>query len=165
MTNRDKRNANECLFNTSDLFWNVADPVKPLTSYSAQIKFDITIWNGSYSAMHWPIHLVSGVKRKRKNWILYQYKLFGKHHYHFSEKLTWFMGFLFSGRTVYRSREILAEKTSNCRFFTIIFIVHIIIILTFYEPCSFSFHIHFFLQGCWQCRCIWCYSGQPLCSI
>ena len=25
------------------LFWNVADPVKPLKSYSAQINFDITI--------------------------------------------------------------------------------------------------------------------------
>ena len=35
---RDKRNANECLFNT-----DVADPVKPLNSYSVQIKFDITI--------------------------------------------------------------------------------------------------------------------------
>ena len=34
---RDKRN--ECLFNTSLL----ADPVKPLNSYSAQINFDITI--------------------------------------------------------------------------------------------------------------------------
>ena len=33
------------------LFWNVAEPVKPLTSYSAQINFDITIWNGSCSAM------------------------------------------------------------------------------------------------------------------
>ena len=38
---RDKRNVNECLFNTSILFWNVADPVKPLNSYSAQINFDI----------------------------------------------------------------------------------------------------------------------------
>ena len=33
------------------LFWNVADLAKPLISYSAQIYFDITIWNGSYSAM------------------------------------------------------------------------------------------------------------------
>ena len=33
------------------LFWNVADPVKPLNSHSAQINFDITIWNGSCSAM------------------------------------------------------------------------------------------------------------------
>ena len=33
------------------LFWNVADPFKPLT-YSAQINFDITIWNGLCSAMH-----------------------------------------------------------------------------------------------------------------
>ena len=47
---RDKGNANECLFNTSILFWNLADPVKPLTSYSVQINFDITIWNGSCSA-------------------------------------------------------------------------------------------------------------------
>ena len=40
---RDKRNyANECLFNISFVL-NVADPVKPLTSYSAQINFDITI--------------------------------------------------------------------------------------------------------------------------
>ena len=28
------------------------DPAKPLTSYSAKINFDITIWNGSCSAMH-----------------------------------------------------------------------------------------------------------------
>ena len=34
------------------LVWNVADPVKPLTAYSAQINFDITIWNGSCLAMH-----------------------------------------------------------------------------------------------------------------
>ena len=29
------------------LFWNVADPVKPLNSYSAQINFDITM-HGQY---------------------------------------------------------------------------------------------------------------------
>ena len=29
------------------LFWNVADPIKPLNSYSAQINSDIIIWNGS----------------------------------------------------------------------------------------------------------------------
>ena len=54
-----KRNTNECLSNTSLL--NVADPVKPLTSYSAQINFDITIWNGSCSAMHgqYILYLVS----------------------------------------------------------------------------------------------------------
>ena len=34
------------------LFWNVADLVKPLNSYAAQINFDITIWNGSCLAMH-----------------------------------------------------------------------------------------------------------------
>ena len=37
------------------LFWNVADPVKPLISYYSdytQINFDITIWNGSCLAMH-----------------------------------------------------------------------------------------------------------------
>ena len=34
------------------LFWNVADPVKPLNSYSAQINSDIIIWNGSCLAMH-----------------------------------------------------------------------------------------------------------------
>ena len=34
------------------LFWNVADLAKPLIYYSAQINFDITIWKGSYSAMH-----------------------------------------------------------------------------------------------------------------
>ena len=49
---RDKRNANECLFQHVPLFWNMADPVKPLNSYSAQINFDMTIWNGSCSAMH-----------------------------------------------------------------------------------------------------------------
>ena len=49
---RDKRNANECLYIQHILlFWNVADPAKPLTSHSAQINFDI-IWNGSCSAMH-----------------------------------------------------------------------------------------------------------------
>ena len=43
------------------LFWNVADPVKLLTSYSVQINFDITIWNGSCSAMHeqYILYLVS----------------------------------------------------------------------------------------------------------
>ena len=45
---RDKRNA----FQHIPLFWNVTDPVSPLTSYSAQINFDITNWNGSCSAMH-----------------------------------------------------------------------------------------------------------------
>ena len=34
------------------LFWNMADPIKPLTSNSAQILIDITTWNGSCSAMH-----------------------------------------------------------------------------------------------------------------
>ena len=34
------------------LFWNVADAIKPLNSYSAQINFDITILNGSCLAMH-----------------------------------------------------------------------------------------------------------------
>ena len=40
------------LYSEIPLFWNVADLAKPLTSYSAQINFDITIWNGSCSAMH-----------------------------------------------------------------------------------------------------------------
>ena len=40
------------VFSTHPLFWNVADPAEHLTSYSAQINFDITIWNGSCSAMH-----------------------------------------------------------------------------------------------------------------
>ena len=40
---RDKRNANECLFNTSLCSETLADPFKPLNSYSAQINFDITI--------------------------------------------------------------------------------------------------------------------------
>ena len=30
----------------------MADPVKPLKSYSAQINFDITIWNGSWVAIY-----------------------------------------------------------------------------------------------------------------
>ena len=34
------------VFQHVPLFWNVADPVKPLNSHSAQIIFDITIWNG-----------------------------------------------------------------------------------------------------------------------
>ena len=34
------------------LFWNVTDPVKPLNSHSAQIIFDITIWNGQCLFMH-----------------------------------------------------------------------------------------------------------------
>ena len=33
------------------LFWNMADPVKPLNSYSAQINIDITFWNGSCLAI------------------------------------------------------------------------------------------------------------------
>ena len=51
------------------LFWNVADPVKPLTSYSAQIYFDFTIWNGLCSAMHgqYILYLVS---KERINCIL-----------------------------------------------------------------------------------------------
>ena len=50
---RDKRNAKKLIsFQHVPLFWNVADPVKPLNSYSAQINFDITIWNGSCLAMH-----------------------------------------------------------------------------------------------------------------
>ena len=49
-------------FQRVPLFWNVADPVKPLNSYSAQINYDITIWNG--------LCFVTGVKRKRINWIL-----------------------------------------------------------------------------------------------
>ena len=61
---RDKINANEnkwMSFQHILLFWNVADPVKPLTSYSAQINFDITIWNGSCSAMRgqYILYLVS----------------------------------------------------------------------------------------------------------
>ena len=36
--NRDKINFNECLFQHNPLFWNVADPVKLSSSYSAQIK-------------------------------------------------------------------------------------------------------------------------------
>ena len=48
-------------FQHDPLFWNVADPVKPLNSYSAQIIFDITIWNGSYLVMHgqYILYLVS----------------------------------------------------------------------------------------------------------
>ena len=34
------------------LFWNVADPIKPLNSYSAQINSDIIIWNGSCLVVH-----------------------------------------------------------------------------------------------------------------
>ena len=49
---RDKRNANKMSFQHVPLFWNVADSVKHLNSYSAQINFDITIWNGSCLAMH-----------------------------------------------------------------------------------------------------------------
>ena len=58
---RDKRNANECLFNTSFCSETWQTPVKPLTSYSAQINFDINIWNGSCSAMHgqYILYLVS----------------------------------------------------------------------------------------------------------
>ena len=39
-------------FQNTPLFWNVADLVKPLISYSAQINSDINILNGSCSAMH-----------------------------------------------------------------------------------------------------------------
>ena len=34
------------------LFWNVADPIKPLNSYSAQINSAIIIWNGSGLVVH-----------------------------------------------------------------------------------------------------------------
>ena len=62
---RDKRNASLMNFQRVPFFWNVADPVKPLNSYSAQINFDITIWNGSCSAMHdqYILQLVSKEKR------------------------------------------------------------------------------------------------------
>ena len=40
------------VFSTHSLFWNVADPAKPLTCYSVQINIDITIWKGSCLAMH-----------------------------------------------------------------------------------------------------------------
>ena len=40
------------VFQHVPLFWNVADPVKPLNSHSAQIIFDITIWNGQCLFMH-----------------------------------------------------------------------------------------------------------------
>ena len=65
-----KRNVNECLFQHVPLFSNVADPVKPLNSYSAQINFDITIWKWFVLGHAWLLHLVSGVKRKRIKWIL-----------------------------------------------------------------------------------------------
>ena len=48
---RDKRNADECLFNTSFVLKR-GRPVKPLNSHSAQIIFDITIWNGPCLFMH-----------------------------------------------------------------------------------------------------------------
>ena len=48
---RDKINASDFFSQHVPLFWNVADPVKPLTSYSVQINFDITIWNGTCLAM------------------------------------------------------------------------------------------------------------------
>ena len=40
------------VFSTRPFVLNMTDPVKPLNSYSAQMNFDITIWNGSCSAMH-----------------------------------------------------------------------------------------------------------------
>ena len=49
---RDKRNANECLFNTSLCSETWQTPLEPLNSYSAQIIFDITIWNGPCLFMH-----------------------------------------------------------------------------------------------------------------
>ena len=54
---RDKRNANECLFNTS------------LCSETCAINFDITIWHLKWFMLGhaWPIHLITGVKRKRIN--------------------------------------------------------------------------------------------------
>ena len=65
---RDKRNANECLFNTSicSETWQTLN-MKPLTSYSAQINFDIHHLKWFVIGHAWPIHLVSGVKRKRIN--------------------------------------------------------------------------------------------------
>ena len=67
---RNKINANEMSVQHVPLIWNVADPIKPLNSYSAQNNFDIIIWNGSCLVVAWPMHIVTGVKRKRINWIL-----------------------------------------------------------------------------------------------
>ena len=49
------------------LFWNLADPVKPLHSHSAQINFDITIWNGSCLVMHGQYILYSTDQKKGLN--------------------------------------------------------------------------------------------------
>ena len=40
------------VFSTRPFVLNVADPVKPLNSYSAQNSFGIAICNGSFLAMH-----------------------------------------------------------------------------------------------------------------
>ena len=44
---------------------HMADPANPLTSYSAQIIFDITIWNGSCSAMR-DQYILQLVSKERK---------------------------------------------------------------------------------------------------
>ena len=64
----------------------------------------------------WPMHLVTGVKRKRINWILWQWKKKSDKSLQFSEKLTWFMGFLFFWDALYRqlpTRPISSSKTTH----------------------------------------------------
>ena len=48
------------------LCWNMADPIKPLPSYSAQINFDITIWNGLCSVMHGQYMYLVSLKKEDK---------------------------------------------------------------------------------------------------
>ena len=93
---RNKRNGNECLFNTwiySETWQTPLTHIKPLESYSAQINSDIIIWNGSCLVVHGQSHLVTGVKRKRINSPPPQCTLFLINHFIFQKKLTWFMGF------------------------------------------------------------------------
>ena len=71
----DKRNANECLCNTPLCYEMWQSLLSPYLLFCAN-KF----WHHNFKwfvlGHAWPIHLVSGVKRTRMNWILQQFNFF-----------------------------------------------------------------------------------------
>ena len=103
---RDKRNANECTFHHTPLNWNVADPAKPLTSYSAQINCDITIWFEMVRARPCMTNTACNWCQKKEDKLnimsfLWQCKLCMINHYSFQKKLPDLWVSFFLGRTVY----------------------------------------------------------------
>ena len=109
------------------LFWNGADPVKPLNSYSAQINFDITIWNGSCLGMANTSCNWCQKKEDKLNFVTMS--TFSDNSLQFWEKLTWFMGFLFSGTSLYNARAKSRHKQRvNSKLLTILHIFHHIIL-------------------------------------